>query len=86
MGKKRKQSVENVNEHKRDILMRYKDIIDSQNRSLVNQSTGAEIWKLWQEYTGRTAPYRNCSACLFSKVKYLNNELKKLPEDDGTSL
>lgn len=86
MGRKRKQVIEVIDvelkekERKFDILMKYKDIMSKQTRSVVPQAVGAEIWKMWQEYTGRTDRWRGCGACLAGKIKFFNKELKAIEQ------
>lgn len=71
----KKKPVEGV---KLQILEKFNELIVDNHRSIIPDEVARKIWSLWQEYTGRKSVYRNCSVCLYSKVKYLKKEYVRL--------
>lgn len=68
-------------DRKVEILNEFNEMM-KEVKSVMPHNFGKHLWELWQEYTGRTAPFRNCSACVSSKILYLKKEYKKLVEEN----
>lgn len=80
MAKKKSRSVEI---RKMELLEEAMQIIGV--KTLATDEDARKLWKIWQEYTGRTATYRNCSVCVYSKVKFLKKEYKRLKDGEQNS-
>lgn len=79
MAKKKSRSVEI---HKMELLEEAMQIIGV--KTLATDEDARKLWGIWQEYTGRTATYRNCSVCVYSKVKFLKKEYKRLKDNENS--
>lgn len=78
MAKTKKSAVESVNARKIELLKRFNELINNGTKSIVPDNVAREIWNIWQEYTGRTSNYRNCSVCFYPKIKFLKRESIRL--------
>ena len=59
------------------ILNEFAEIMKKYGKhGLVDYTIGEQIWKLWQDYTGRTDKWRRCSSCLVPKCMRLIKECK----------
>lgn len=81
MAKKKSGSA--VDKHKIELLEEAMIIIGV--KTLATDEDARKLWGIWQEYTGRTATYRNCSVCVYSKVKFLKKEYKRLKDGEQNS-
>lgn len=79
MAKKKSRSVEI---HKMELLEEAMQIISV--KTLATDEDARKLWGIWQEYTGRTATYRNCSVCVYSKVRFLKKEYKRLKDNENS--
>ncbi len=77
MGAKRKLTPEEIEKNRKlELLKQFDEIMSKQERSLVEYSVAIQIWKIWQQYTGRTDRWRGCGTCLTSKIRFLTKQSK----------
>lgn len=57
------------------VLQEFAEIMKKHGKhGLVDITIGERLWRLWQDYTGRTDKWRRCSSCLIPKCMRLIKE------------